>query len=209
MPKDDSFFTKKHVARACLDHWAKGILHPLPEVVNILEPSYGTGVWVKEFLPIRHLFVGNKHIKFDLVDINNRLSKLSDIPQSMFTAYHENFLDWKVEKKYNFILGNPPYSLAEEFLTKSLTHLAEHGHAGFLLRLGFLASLERSWFWRTFPAYKIYVLRPRPSFLSNGRTDGTEYAFFTWYKELGAFKVNHTQIDWITYKKPSRLNKKN
>ena len=76
----------------------------------------------------------------------------------------------------DLIITNPPFSLAMEFLKKSLH---ESGTVVYLLRLNFLGSQKRRLFWQTCKPTHLYVLSKRPSFTGHG-TDATEYAWFCW-----------------------------
>jgi len=69
---------------------------------------------------------------------------------------------------------NPPFSLAREFVERSIA-LGMPTLA--LLRLSFLASKKRVSFWREHAAH-VYVLPRRPSFTGNGLTDSCDYAWF-------------------------------
>jgi hypothetical protein len=85
----------------------------------------------------------------------------------------------------DLIVTNPPYSLALPFAERALAHIRPGGIVAFFLRLGFLASLERSEFHRRHPA-RVLICNPRPSFarfLKKGKlttTDASEYAWFVW-----------------------------
>lgn len=78
--------------------------------------------------------------------------------------------------KANVIITNPPFSLAMEFLQKSL---AEAWSVFYLLRLNFLGSQKRREFWQTNRPSHVLVLSKRPSFTGHG-TDSIEYAWFCW-----------------------------
>jgi hypothetical protein len=82
---------------------------------------------------------------------------------------------------WDCVISNPPYSLAQEFVTKSL-ELAPF--VAMLLRLNFLASGERAPFFRS-EQPDIYVLPNRPSFTANGKTDASEYCWMVWTPERG------------------------
>lgn len=74
------------------------------------------------------------------------------------------------------ICTNPPYSLALEFVRRSLEWRPEY--VVMLLRLNWLASKRRADFLRgNMP--DVYVLPKRPSFTGKG-TDATEYAWMVW-----------------------------
>lgn len=87
-----------------------------------------------------------------------------------------DFLKNDDSERYDFIITNPPFSLAQEFVEKSLT-LANC--VIMLLRLNFLASKSRKEFWEKHPPTAIHVLTKRPSFTGSG-TDATDYAWFVW-----------------------------
>lgn len=76
----------------------------------------------------------------------------------------------------DFIITNPPFSLAFEFLQKSLK---ESPSVYYLLRLNFLGSKRRKSFWQSNRPSHVLVLSKRPSFV-NKKTDSTEYAWFCW-----------------------------
>lgn len=79
-------------------------------------------------------------------------------------------------RTFDFIITNPPFSLAQGFVEKSLS-LANC--TIMLLRLNFLASKSRKEFWEKHPPTAIHVLTKRPSFTGKG-TDATDYAWFVW-----------------------------
>ena len=79
----------------------------------------------------------------------------------------------------DLIITNPPFSLALEFLQKSLQ---EADTVVYLLRLNFLGSQKRKAFWQANPPSHVLVLSKRPCFTGDGRTDSIEieYAWFCW-----------------------------
>jgi hypothetical protein len=87
----------------------------------------------------------------------------------------------------DLIIANPPFSLAEEFLTCALRIRAaahDEGRArrptvAFLLRLNFMGAQKRYPFWSAAERPKLRVLSERPSF-TDGGTDMTDYAWFIW-----------------------------
>lgn len=78
--------------------------------------------------------------------------------------------------EFDCIIGNPPFSLAEEFVWQSLSKAA---FVVMLLRLNFLESQERSALFAT-SMPDVYVLPNRPSFTGGGKTDRTAYAWYVW-----------------------------
>lgn len=84
-----------------------------------------------------------------------------------------------VFNKVDLIITNPPFTLAKEFLKKSL---AESDCVCYLLRINYLGSKIRKPFWKEIGTpNKLLVLSKRPSFIK-GKTDATEYAWFCWDK---------------------------
>lgn len=78
------------------------------------------------------------------------------------------------------VITNPPFSLAKEFIEKSLK---EARVVIMLLRINFLESKKRRALWEEFPVDHLVVLSKRPSFTGDGKTDGTGYAWFIWDKD--------------------------
>lgn len=78
------------------------------------------------------------------------------------------------------IITNPPFSLTEEFIEKSLSELAPDGTMIYLQRVNFLGSIKRIPFWAKvgFPN-KTPVIVPRPKFVK-GHSDSCEYCWFIW-----------------------------
>jgi hypothetical protein len=95
--------------------------------------------------------------------------------------------------RYDLIIGNPPYSLAEEHVRLCLGLLADGGQLVFLLRLAFLESAKREALWREHPPERVDVLTRRPSFTHNGKTDSAAYAVFRWRNG----HVGAPELGWI------------
>ena len=87
--------------------------------------------------------------------------------------------DYEADCGYDVILGNPPYSLALDFINKSLELLHPGGLLIFLLRTNFLESEKRFKWWQEHPLSGLYTLHKRPSFTGRG-TDATSYSWFVW-----------------------------
>jgi len=91
----------------------------------------------------------------------------------------EDFLKWYPDKEYKTIIGNPPYSVALEFLEHCFEISNRNVEIIMLLRTAFLESKKRYEFWQRHPLNGLYVLSKRPSFTGKG-TDATSYSFFIW-----------------------------
>lgn len=73
------------------------------------------------------------------------------------------------------ILENPPFSIAEEFI-RTAANFAVCG--AWLLRLPWIVRQQQ--LERELGMADVVTLPDRPSFTGDGRTDGTEYAWFVW-----------------------------
>lgn len=162
---------------------------------NVLDPCVGTGAIasvVREMYPEANLLVND--IDQDL--LGKAMSKLTCIESSVSVQFIGgcSYLDFYPGHKaqldeFDLIILNPPFSLAQEFVEKSL-ELSPNGTVAVLLRLNWLASKKRIAFHKKHPS-NVYVLPKRPSFTNDGRTDGTEYAWFVFGPK---FKGNEWQI---------------
>ena len=140
---------------------------------NVLEPSAGNGriiEIIRKKNPEKH--ITSIEIREEEKDM---LLKISD------EVIIGDFLKKDDFKKYDIIIGNPPYSQAIEFVEKSLELLSDNGILLFLLRTAFLESKSRYEFWQKNPLTGLYTLSKRPSFTGKG-TDSTSYSWFLWDK---------------------------
>lgn len=94
-------------------------------------------------------------------------------------------VEWREIGTYDVIIGNPPYSLAQEFIDKSLSLLRPRGRLILLLRTNFLESKKRFEWWQDKIPSGLYVLSKRPSFTGKG-TDATSYSWFIWERREDA-----------------------
>ena len=149
-----------------------------------LDPGAGSGVWGTAFREL------NKHAH--LVGIEKRRLVM---PKGYNLWDTEDYLKEVWGFRYDIIFGNPPYSLAEEFIRKGISELEQGGYLVFLLRLAFLESRKRVPFYKEFPPKEVSVLSRRPSFYGNGKTDATAYALFIWQE---GYK-GKTNLTWTHY----------
>ena len=165
----DFYATPKPTIDAMLDQF------DFTYVRSFLEPSAGDGAIIKELnarypnTPILSIELDSAHYE-ELKAISNNDVLLQDF----LTTSPE------VLQCYQMIIGNPPFSLAQEFLEHILSNIKlEEQGVIMLLRLGFLGSQKRHEFWQKYPPCKILPLSKRPSFTGHG-TDSQEYAWFCW-----------------------------
>lgn len=91
------------------------------------------------------------------------------------TIVHD-FLTWDTDEKFDCIITNPPYSLAGEFVEKSMELLNEgydedgqpKGQLIMFLKIQFLESAKRKELFEKYPPKYIYVFRDRMATWNNG-----------------------------------------
>lgn len=105
-----------------------------------------------------------------------------DIREDSKARIKSDYLLTDCKNKYDVIITNPPFSLAEKIITKAIDDIIDDGLVIMLLRLNFFGSKKREVFWNKYmPEYTI-VHRKRMSFTLNGSTDSIEYMHAIWRK---------------------------
>jgi hypothetical protein len=165
--EQDAYFTPPALADAIVTVLAQ--LIEIPE--RVLEPSAGEGVFMDA---AARRWPTAAVIGIDLEP------RAASVRQGDFLAQLP--MPWW---RFSLVLGNPPYTLAEDFVHVGLRDAANLGYVAYLLRLSFLGSQRR--------AERIYSKRnlrwlipitPRPSFTPDGKTDASEYAVFVWQRDF-------------------------
>jgi SAM-dependent methyltransferase len=158
---------------------------------EVLDVGCGNGVW-GAILRESYNKSDSERLWIDGVDIQEMNEN------SSYTRFIQgDFLELAFAG-YELIMGNPPYSLAEEFIRRSHDILMPSGHCFFLLRLAFLESKKRHFgLFTDYPPKRVYVLSRRPSFFTTkdgSRTvDALAYAMFLWQKGW----EGKTELDWL------------
>ena len=144
---------------------------------SFLEPCVGGGhiaEVIKEHYPNEVLY------GMDLVDRGYPKTNVAD-----FLEY-----DFK-EQKFDNIVTNPPYSLAQEFLEKGMTVLNNNGKIAMFLKIQFLEGAKREKMFKKYPPRYVYVFTKRQNPWRNGKPidekgkpwSGTMcFAWFVWEK---------------------------
>jgi hypothetical protein len=182
-----AYYTPDDVARACI------ATLPVPlsceQETVVCEPSVGGGAFMRA---VRDVFPGASRAG---IDIDPEAAGFRDCAHSRVGNWlHYSHDLWPfLRGRQVWIVGNPPFSEAQEHIEHALC-LAPAG-VGMLLRLAFLEGQKRAPFWRRNPPHKVHVLSKRPSF-SGGGTDSAAYGFFVWWP-AGKVRRGDTFLDWI------------
>ena len=100
------------------------------EPIHILEPSCGDGAFLKA---ISQNF-SEKSIFIDAIDLDSsaieETNKLVSTLYGEYTVTNTDYLNWsvKAEKRYNLIIGNPPY-ISKKLLTEDQKESCKKIHA--------------------------------------------------------------------------------
>lgn len=106
--------------------------------------------------------------------------------------------------RYNLIVGNPPFSLALQFVQHSLALLDGDGICAFLLPLNFLSSQSRLPLFTSGHLRRVVVLSSRPSFVKNKHgKDGTNASEYAFYVFSAAASSEPPTLSWLNWKKHS------
>lgn len=143
-----------------------------------LEPCAGSGGIIAEVNRLR------SDVKWHAVEILPKYEM--DLLGTGATLTIGDFLKTRFDRRFDVVISNPPYSLAQEVIEASM---ALATHVVMLLRLNFLASEERALFMRNYTP-DVYVLPNRPSFVY-GRTDACEYGWlvFSGPRDAGGLRI--------------------
>lgn len=79
-----------------------------------------------------------------------------------------NFLTCNFNRKFDNIITNPPYSLAQEFLEKGMEIINDKGKIAMFLKIQFLEGAKRRKMFKKYPPKYIYVFSKRQNPWRNG-----------------------------------------
>ena len=109
------------------------------------------------YLSLKQFYPDSNIIGYDLIDrgYNNTIV--------------DNFLehDFK-DQKFDNIITNPPYKLAQEFLEKEMKIINKNGKIAMFLKIQFLEGSKRKEMFKNFPPKYIYVFSKRQNPWRNG-----------------------------------------
>jgi len=159
-------------------------------VDSILDPCAGYGVWGKV---VKSIFT---EATLYGIDIDDSLTK----PDMYDFWQTDDYLNGNLaNKKFDLIISNPPFKLAEKFVIESFKHVAYGGTIAFMFPLGFVSSVGRYKRMFSSPEYKpnkILVSSRRIDFTGQG-SPHTDIAMFIWHA-VGK-GTEHTFVDWFDW----------
>lgn len=113
-----------------------------------------------------------------------------------------DYLEWNTQNRYNLIITNPPFSLAQEFIEKSFELLDSNGYIIMFLKIQFLEGAKRKEFFEKHPPKYVYVFRNRMATWNNGNeldSNGKRWAttmchaWFIWQDDFSGEPI----IRWL------------
>ncbi len=147
--------------------------HPLRRLPIVLEPCAGDGAIIQA---IRARYPDEARV----IAVEIREEERESLCRSADEVHIADFLTWKPTGSFDYIITNPPFSIAMEVVRHALELAGDRAEVIMLLRLAFLESEKRYSFWQEHPASRILVLSSRPSFSGDGWTDTAAVAWFVW-----------------------------
>ena len=123
------------------------------------------------------------------------------LPPGAEVEFDTDFLWWAglSRSKFDLIITNPPFSLAEVFVKAAIPLLTDTGWLVNLMRLDWLGTQKRfERLHKDNPPKRVALLVQRPSF-TGGSTDSSEYAIGAWQKRDPAF-IPQTRLEWLSWR---------
>lgn len=116
--KYGQFFTTPTMCSQTLD-----IVNKIKPITgNLLEPSFGSGNFVDEMSKLNN-------VNIDAIEIDKK--HFNSYQSNIVNLYNLDFLEFKPTKKYDFIIGNPPYiELCYSFYTKEQQEVIKKKYKG-------------------------------------------------------------------------------
>jgi hypothetical protein len=167
---NDAYFTPPALAAAI----CRVLVHEVVGAVgDILEPSAGSGSFVRAArVAWAQATICAEDIDQAAVDALN----LWGAEDRRFTA---NVPSPNHASSFSLVIGNCPYTNAEEHVRAALARTRHGGYVAMLLRLSFLAGAKRAALYIEHPLWALIPIAGRPSFTGKGN-DNSEYGVMIW-----------------------------
>lgn len=153
---------------------------------KFLEPCCGEGHIAKE---VKAFYPDIEVTALDLVDRGYGVGGV-------------DFLTYEPEDKFDFIITNPPYALAQAFVEHSMDLVKPNGTVAMFLKIQFLEGIGRIEFYKKYPPKYVYVFTARQSPWRNGSPvdeNGKKWSStmcFAWYIWEQGF-IGEPVIRWL------------
>jgi len=105
-----------------------------------------------------------------------------DIREDSLADVHTDYLSYTCKDKYDMIITNPPFNIAQQVITKAFNDVKDNGFVCMLLRLNYYGSRDRFNFWKHNMSKYTIVHHKRMSFTEDRKTDSIEYMHCVWQK---------------------------
>lgn len=164
---------------------------------RVLDPGAGNGVWGEAYREIFDdpIYTGTFYSEITGIE-------LRDVEPALGYTYWitDDYLsnEWhRPDTKFDLIMGNPPYSLAKEFILKSLDLLEDSGYLLFLLRLTVLESQDRyeNLYSKGLNPKEVWISTRRISFSGNKKSSPDAYCLCLWQKGWRG----ETTLKWLDW----------
>lgn len=153
---------------------------------NALDVGANTGVWGAG---LRHFSYGTKITGVEIQDMPK--------PEHYDEWFVGDYLaaEFSNPKQFDFIMGNPPYTINNQVIEKSWMHLKPYGVMAFLFKTNILNGVWRAKnMYLRYPPAEVWMLPRRVSFSGNKKTNADEYCIVIWKKSP---LVTQTCIEWV------------
>lgn len=154
----------------------------------ILDAGCGDGVWGQA---ARQKWGDTPHL------VGTDIRDVGTLPGYNLVYQYDflNALSW--QNLFPLVMGNPPFSQAEEFVRHAHELAARGGYVLMLLRLAMLEGQKRGAdFWPHYKPVHVAVLSRRPSFTGDSKTDRTAYGVFLWHVGSTEHETTLSWLDW-------------
>lgn len=145
---------------------------------SILEPAAGDGAIVRAI----HSFIDEN----EDYQVPHTVSMFDIDPQDLIRdkCNKADFLEVNPLPKFDLIITNPPFTLCQEFIERSLEWTRdETSKVVMLLREGFLSTQKRVDFFKQYWPKETYTTSKRPKFLKGRSSDSCEYCWAVFTRE--------------------------
>ena len=146
--------------------------------------------------------VGGGHIADVLKTVADRVDCTDLVDRGYDGTVVLDFLEQNVSPIYDWVVTNPPYKLAQDFIEQSLRATKDGGHVAMFLKIQFLEGNKRKLFFEDTPPKTVYVFSKRQNPLRNGEPLDKKgkpwsttmcFSWFVWEKGYSG----KTTIEWI------------